>query len=321
VGGMSLPTATAGWFPRPAALRAAREAFEEGRLDEEGLRRAELEATREIVALQGSLGLDGLCDGQLDRADPVSWFVERLEGAEPGGTVRCFGHHYARRPRIVGALARPGALSVATWSAARAAAARPVKAILSGPYALMDGSFDEHYGSRERCCAALAELVRDEVGDLVAAGATEIELAEPGLPARPEELDFAVALLGRALEPAAGRARSWVRVGYADLRPALERLFALPVGGVQVELAHSRLELLEALAALPPDKLLGAGVVDVIDPRVEAREEIAARIERVLGVVPAGRVHVVTDGGLRTLDAATAAAKLQALVAAAAAAG
>jgi 5-methyltetrahydropteroyltriglutamate--homocysteine methyltransferase len=315
---VGLLTSTAGWFPRPAALRAAREAFDEGTLDEAGLGEAERAATREIVALQEGLGLDVLTDGQLARHDPVSWFVERLEGAQAGGTVRRFGHHYVRRPRIVGELSRPETLSVSSWSAAREAASRPVKAILTGPYALMDGSFDEHYGSRERCCGALAELVRAEVADLVAAGAPEIELAEPGLPARLEELDFAAAALARSIEPAAGRARTWIRLGCADLRPLLPRLAALPADGLHLDLAHAGVEVLEALGALPAGKLLAAGVIDVLDRRVETPSEIAARIERVLRHSPAERVRAAPDGGLRTLDADTAAAKLRALVAAAA---
>jgi 5-methyltetrahydropteroyltriglutamate--homocysteine methyltransferase len=315
---VGLLTTTAGWLPRPEALREARRAFDDGDLGEDALRQAEIAAAGEAIHLQESLGLDVVTDGQMERNDGVSWFASRLAGVESGGAVRCFGQHYASKPRIVGEIARQEPIAVATWSAARGIAARPLKAILTGPYTLMDGSFDEHYGSRERLCLAFAETVRAEAEDLVQAGVSEIEIAEPALPARAEELDFAEAALAHVTAGLRGRARTWTRLGYADLLPVLDRVLNLPVDGVMLEMAHSRFETLPGLAALPAGKLLAAGVVDVLDARVESTAEIQSRIERLLTRVPGERLWIAPDAGLRALDPAIARAKLRAVVEAAA---
>ena len=166
---MGLLTSTIGSFPRPVKLLRARWQFSEEEIEESALREVEEESIRTAVALQESLGLDLLVDGQLDRSDMVTHFADHLDGMEIGALVRCFGNRYYRRPKIVGPVGREAPIVVEAWKAAQALTERPVKAIVTGPYTLMDWSFDEHYGSREACCAALAEVVAAEVEDLLAA--------------------------------------------------------------------------------------------------------------------------------------------------------
>jgi 5-methyltetrahydropteroyltriglutamate--homocysteine methyltransferase len=318
---MGLKTTTVGWFPKPAAVRRARRRLAEGEIEPAELGRAELEATTEVVRLQDEVGLDVLVDGQMDRADMVASFVERLDGAEPGGLVRCFDNRYYRRPRIVGELGRTAPITVAHWQAARKMTARPLKALLPGPYTLMDWSLDEHYPSRERCCLALAELVRAEAEALVDAGASEIELDEPAISARPEELALAARALGEVTAGLRGRARTWAYVGYGDLVPVAPRLFELPVDGLLLALVGSELELVEALAGLPADKLLGAGVLDVLSAEVETDAVLRSRVERLLERVGAERLWLIPDGGLRTLEPEVVRRKLEAMVAVARTAG
>lgn len=314
---MSVRTTTAGWFPQPAALRRARWQFAEGEIDEAGLRAVEVQATRETLKLQEQLGLDLLVAGQLERSDMVTYFGERLGGMELGGFVRCFGNRYYRRPRIVGEVAREGAITVDHWKTAAGMTSKPLRAIVTGPYTLMDWSFDERYGSREACCTALAEVIRQEVVELAEAGATEIEIAEPAIGARPEELPLAAKALDSVAADVRGRARVWTRIAYGQLRPVIDPILKLPADVLALEMTNSEFELLNALGDLPEDKQLGVGVVDVLDPEVETVEVIRRRIERVVERVPAERLWVMPDAGLRTLDATTVEAKLRNLVEAA----
>jgi 5-methyltetrahydropteroyltriglutamate--homocysteine methyltransferase len=317
--GVGLKTTTAGWFPKPLELRRARWRFSEGEIGETALHAAEARARADALTLQAELGLDLWVDGQMERSDPATFFAERVTGMEVGGLVRCFGNRYYRKPRIVGDVEPGEPLTVEVWKAAQAAAARPVKAVLTGPYTLMDWSFDEHYGSRERCCRALAEVVRAEAEALAAAGAREIQLDEPAIAARPAELPLAAEVLAHVTAPLRGHARTWVHIGYGDLLPVCDALFALPVDGLLLEMANSGFPLLERLGDLPPDKQLGAGVVDVHSEQVESARIVRERGERLLAHVGAERLWLMPDGALRTLDAAAARGKLQALVEAAAA--
>jgi 5-methyltetrahydropteroyltriglutamate--homocysteine methyltransferase len=314
---LNLQTSTIGSFPKPRTLRRTRWLHAEGEIEERELREAERRATRAVLEQQRALGLDMLVDGQMDRSDMATFFAERLEGVEAGGLVRCYDNRYYRMPRVVDPIERVRALTVDHWKWAQQTAGRAVKAVLTGPYTLMDWSSDEHYGSREECCLAFAQALREEAEELLGAGATEIQIDEPALSVRPEEMELAMEALSRVVAGVRGRARTWLHACYGDFRPVIERIFALPVDGVLLELANSRMSLVDALGALPDDKLFGAGVVDVASPNEESVDEIKRRIERVLRHVPAERLWIVPDTGLRVLTEDQAARKLSAMVEAA----
>jgi 5-methyltetrahydropteroyltriglutamate--homocysteine methyltransferase len=316
---VALLSTTAGWLPKPQALRDVRARHDAGEAGDEELAQAQAQATRATLRLQQELGLAELVDGQMDRRDMITTFAERLSGMELAGLVRCFGNRYYRKPRIVDRVERTAPITVEAWEAAQRQVQQPVKAILTGPYTLMDWSADEHYRSREKCCLDLAQLLREEAEDLLARGAAVIEIDEPAISTRPEEMPLVAEALAIVTAPLRGRARVWTHVCYGELLPVIEPLLRLPVDGLLLELSHADEALLEALGELPPDKLLGAGVLDVQSPAIEPAGTIRQRLERVLAHVPRERVWAAPDAGLRTLTEEQAAGKLRSLVAAAAA--
>lgn len=315
---MALLTTSIGSFPKPPALHEARRRFADGEIAAAALREVEDEATRAALAVQDELGIDLLADGEMDRADPITTFAERLSGVEIDGWVRVFGDRYSRKPRITGALARTVSTTTDRWRFARDAARGAVKAVLPGPYALMDGSFDEHYGGRREVCMAFAEIVREEAAALAAAGASEIQLDETSAGARREELPLLREALERVIGPLRGRSRVWLYLGYADLEAVGAELAALPANGLLVAGAHCGYEGFSAFTrALPEDRSVGIGVIDVTDAHVETEDEVRERLAIVERLVPRDRLWVVPDGGLRALRPETARAKLAAMVAAA----
>jgi 5-methyltetrahydropteroyltriglutamate--homocysteine methyltransferase len=315
---MALLTSSIGSFPKPAALHEARRRFSEGEIDAAALRIIEDEATREALGVQDELGIDLLVDGEMDRADPITTFAERLAGVEIDGWVRVFGDRYVRKPKITGAVSCAASTTTDRWRFARDAARGAVKAVLPGPYALMDGSFDHHYGGRREVCMAFAEIVREEAAALAAAGASEIQIDEISAGARPEELPLLHEALERVVAPLRGRSRVWVYLGYPDLEAAGAELAALPANGLLVAGAHCGYEGFSAFArALPKDRFVGIGVIDVMDARVEPVDEVRERLAVVEKMVAPDRLWAVPDGGLRALRRETALAKLAAMVAAA----
>jgi 5-methyltetrahydropteroyltriglutamate--homocysteine methyltransferase len=315
---MALLTSSIGSFPKPQALHEARRRFSDGTIDGAALRLEQDEATRRVLNLQDELGISLLVDGEMDRADPITTFAERLSGVEIDGWVRVFGDRYVRRPKITGALARTTSTTTDRWRFARDAAQGAVKAVLPGPYSLMDGSFDEHYGSRREVCLAFATIVRDEAAELATAGAAEIQLDEPAAGARPEELPLLREALEYVMGPLRGRSRVWLYLGYADLEAAGAELAALPANGLLVAGAHCGYEGFQAFArAIPEDRFVGIGVIDVLDARVETEDEVRERLAIVTTLVPRDRLWAVPDGGLRALRPETALAKLAAMASAA----
>lgn len=315
---MGLLTTTIGSFPRSVALRRARWQFSEEEIDAAALRQVEDEALGQTIALQERLGLDLLVDGQFDRGDMITHFAEQLDGMEIGGLVRCFDNRYYRRPRIVGPLGRSAAITVDRWKAAQALTQAPVKAILIGPYTLMDWSFDEFYPSREECCNRLAEIVAAEALELVDAGAAEIQIDEPAISGRPAEIGMVRDAVARVVEPLRGRARSWLHACYGDLKPVAAEVLSLPVDGLLLEMVNSRCPWIEDLDALPDDKLLGAGVIDAVSATDENVDEVRRRIDVLLEKVPADHLWVVPDAGLRSLTEDEATARLEVMLKAAA---
>jgi 5-methyltetrahydropteroyltriglutamate--homocysteine methyltransferase len=71
---------------RPPQLLQARSDFADGRLDADGLREAEDEAIREIVAMQDGVGLQSATDGEFRRESWHMDFIYQLDGItkEPG---------------------------------------------------------------------------------------------------------------------------------------------------------------------------------------------------------------------------------------------
>jgi 5-methyltetrahydropteroyltriglutamate--homocysteine methyltransferase len=315
---VGLLTTTIGSLPKPATVKRARWQFAEGEIERAELTAMEEQATAAAVRLQQDLGIDLPTDGQMDRGDLVADYSEHLSGLEPAGLVRCWGNHYYRRPSIVGPVSRPAAFSVAAWKQASRHANRPLKAVLMGPYTLMDWSYDEHYGSREAACLALAAALAEEAAELVAAGVTELQLDEPAVGSRPDELALVAEAVGRVTASLGAGVRSWLHVCYGDLRPVIGEVLALPVDGLLLEMANSRFELADALGQLPEGKLLGVGVVDAISPEIESVDAIRSRVERLLQQVPRESLLLCPDAGLRTLSAEQAAAKLRVMVEAAA---
>jgi len=312
-------TTSVGSLPRPRALLRARWLHAEGEIDDNALREATATATRAVLERQAELGLDLFVDGQMDRGDMVTHFAAGLDGVEAGGLVRCYGNRYYHMPRVTGALARTAALSLDGWRLARGLTEGPLKATVTGPYTLMHCSGNEFYDTREACCMAFATAVAAEIGELLDAGVDEIQLDEPAFGARRDELELGLESMRRATSCVEGRARSWAHVCYGDPDPPLESVLKLPVDGVMLGMLNPSDAQLERLAALPPDKLLAAGVVDAAGEVVESPRCLDGRVSTLLDHVPPERLWLAPDGGLRGLDDALAWGKLAALARAGAA--
>src|SRR6185436_15153770 len=94
-------------------------------------------------------------------------------------------------------------------------------------------------------------------------------------------------------------------------------LAQLPANGLLVAGAHAAYDRLAAFArAIPEDRFVGIGVIDVLDPRIETEDEIRERLATVRRLVPRDRLWAVPDGGMRALRPDTARAKLAAMAAA-----
>jgi 5-methyltetrahydropteroyltriglutamate--homocysteine methyltransferase len=305
-------TTTVGSFPKPPELERARNRFARGELSAEELLRMERDETAALIRMQEEIGLDILVDGELYRGDMTTYFAERMEGFAISSPVRSYGNRYYRKPIAVGPIRRPGPITVEWWKYAQSLTSKPVKGMLTGPYTMMDWSFNEHYPSREAMAMALAEAVREEALALQTAGATFIQIDEPAVSVRPEELPLAVRALGRAT--AGLTAKTITHICYGDFDVIYPALLDLPVDMIDLEMANSRYDLLDRFRRHPFTKEIGLGVLDVHDHRIETKEEVKEGLRRALDVLPPERIYVDPDCGLKTRTPEEARRKLQVMV-------
>jgi len=308
-------TAHVGSLPKPYAVRRARARYDAGEIDADALDAVLSEARAAALRLQDEVGLDEWTDGHFDRGDLVAGFALALDGVEAAGPVRVLDHHYAVRPLVTGSLARSRPVTVDGWHAASAVAARPVRATLPSPYTLAVGCLDEHHPRRSDAVRAFAEILADEVRDLVAAGATVVQIDEIAAGARDDETDLACEALARVADAAGDGCRVWVRLAYVDVARVAADVAACGVDGLAVPCPEPGDPFADWLRRSSPDLEIGLSVVRGDDARTEPVEPI---VERVLAVASGReRVWLHPDAGLSGRTDDEARAKLRAVVEAA----
>lgn len=310
-----LLTTTVGSFGKPDYLQQARNARARGRLSETELLELERRATTEWIRTQEEIGLDILVDGEMYRGDMVAYFAERLEGYTIGGLVRSYGNRYYHKPVISGKVARLKPMTVEWFRFAQSLTDRPVKGMLTGPYTLLDWSYLESYKTRREAALALAEVVRQEAEDLQAAGARYIQIDEPAIHARPEEIAIAIEAMGVVTQNLTAKTVS--HICYGDFAAIYPQVLDLPVDRLSLAMANYGYRWLDLFERHPYTKELEIGIVDVHTHELESVEAAAAGIRRGLRHVRPEELLPHPDCGLKTRPVEESIAKCRIVVEAA----
>jgi len=309
------PTTSVGSFPKPDYLAKARGEFNKGKITAQQLEDLERKATSFWIEKQEELGVDVLVDGEMYRGDMVAYFAERLPGFTNGGLVRSYGNRYYHKPMITGEVKWTDPITVAWWKYAQGLTKKPVKGMLTGAYTVMDWSFNEHYPDRKATCLALAGVIRKEVEALIAAGCKIIQIDEPALSVRPEELPIAIEAMQRTTE---GLSAYFItHACYGAFEYIYPDMLKLAVDNFDLEMSNSGLDLLELFRRHPFTKDISFGVVDVHSHVLEDAGTVRQRIEQALTLLPPERVWVDPDCGLKTRTVDEALAKMRVVVEAA----
>jgi 5-methyltetrahydropteroyltriglutamate--homocysteine methyltransferase len=309
------PTTSVGSFPKPDYLVRARSDFAKGKIAADQLREMERKATAFWIETQEKLGVDVLVDGEMYRGDMVAYFAERLPGFTEGGLVRAYGNRYYHKPIITGEVSWPGPITVDAWQFAQSLTKKPVKGMLTGAYTIMDWSFNEHYPDRRSTAMALAAVIRKEVEALIAAGCKIIQIDEPALSVRPEELPIALEAMEHTTKDL--DAYFITHACYGEFEHIYPGMLELAVDNFDLEMSNSDLGLLEIFRRHPFTKDISFGVVDVHSHRMEALEAVRGRVETALTILPREIIWIDPDCGLKTRTVEQAIEKLRLCVEAA----
>ncbi|MFC9881449.1 5-methyltetrahydropteroyltriglutamate--homocysteine S-methyltransferase [Streptomyces libani] len=322
-----LPTTTIGSFPQTAELRTARAELRAGRLDAEGYKERISAEIREVLAFQEKAGIDVLVHGEPERNDMVQYFAEQLTGylATQHGWVQSYGTRYVRPPILAGDISRPGPMTVRWTRYAQSLTERPVKGMLTGPVTMLAWSFvrdDQPLGDTAR---QVALALRDEVNDLEAAGTSVIQVDEPALretlPLRAAGHAEYLAWATEAFRLTTGGVRPDTQIHthmcYAEFGDILRAIEHLDADVISLEAARSHMQVASELATAGYPREVGPGVYDIHSPRVPDVAEATALLRKGLDAIPAERLWVNPDCGLKTRGWPEVRAALENLVAAA----
>ena len=319
-----LPTTTIGSFPQTSDIRAARAAFKRGELDAAGYEQAMKAEIELVIRKQEALDIDVLVHGEAERNDMVEYFGEQLDGFAftEYGWVQSYGSRCVKPPIIYGDVARPHAMTVA-WSVyAQSLTPRPVKGMLTGPVTILQWSFVRNDLPRSQVCRQIALAINDEVLDLENAGIKVIQIDEPavreGLPLQRADWDAYLAWAGEAFRLSCARVDDSTQIHthmcYSEFGDILPTIAALDADVITIETSRSDMELLRDFGSFAYPNEIGPGVYDIHSPRIPAEHELEKLLAKALDVIPAQRLWVNPDCGLKTRGWPEAEAALQAMV-------
>ena len=292
------------------------------RVTPEFLEQAQDDATLVAIHDQERAGLDIITDGEVRRESYSNRFATALEGVDienPGTALDRSGHPNPV-PRVVGKIRRRYPVEVRDVEFLRANTKRKIKMTLPGPFTMSQQAQNDFYKDEEEMALDYAATVNAEIKDLFAAGADIVQIDEPYMQARPEKaVKYGLKALNAALTGVNGTTAVHICFGYAAIihvRPSaysfLPELADSPVHQVSIETAQSGLDC-SVLKTLP-GKTIILGTLDLSDMAIEAPETVATRIRRALPHVPAERIVVAPDCGLKYLPHDVAFEKLCSMV-------
>jgi 5-methyltetrahydropteroyltriglutamate--homocysteine methyltransferase len=327
---MLLPTSLVGSYPQPEWLIDREKLSKQVprvRADDlwlvpaDKLEEAQDDATVLAIRDQERAGLDIITDGEQRRESYSNRFATALDGIDierPGTTINRSGRPIPV-PRVVGPIRRRHPVELRDLAVLRANTGRAVKATVPGPFTMSKQAQDDYYRDEEALALAYAEAVNAEIKDLFAAGANVVQIDEPWMQQHPDKARrYGLKALDRALDGVAGTVAVHLCFGYAAVvhdKPSgysfLAELEGSKAQQISIEAAQPRLDLM-VLKELS-SKTIILGVIDLSDMTIETPQIVADRIRRALAHVPANRVVVAPDCGMKYLPRPVAFAKMKAM--------
>lgn len=304
------PTTTIGSFPQTAEIRQARSQFKAGKIDEAAYKAAMRREIERCVREQEALGLDVLVHGEAERNDMVEYFGEQLEGYafSQYGWVQSYGSRCVKPPILFGDIRRPKAMTVEWITYAASLTDKPMKGMVTGPVTILNWSFVRDDQPRSASCLQLALAIREEVLDLERAGVRVIQIDEAalreGLPLRKAQwrdyLDWAVRAFRITANGVADETQIHTHMCYSEFNDIIASIAEMDADVITIETSRSDMELLDAFDDFKYPNDIGPGVYDIHSPNIPAEAQVVHLMTKAAERIPAERLWVNPDCGLKT---------------------
>jgi len=304
------PTTTIGSFPQTSEIRLARSQFKSGKLSEAGYKAVMRAEIARCVREQEALGLDVFVHGEAERNDMVEYFGEQLDGYafSQSGWVQSYGSRCVKPPILFGDISRPQAMTVEWISYAQSLTDKPMKGMLTAPVTILNWSFVRDDQPRSVTCKQLALAIRVEVLDLERVGIGVIQIDEAalreGLPLRQSQwrayLDWAVESFRITTGGVADQTQIHTHMCYSEFNDIIAAIADMDADAITIETSRSDMELLDAFEHFNYPNGIGPGVYDIHSPNIPSEQHIVALMRKAAERIPAERLWVNPDCGLKT---------------------
>ncbi len=322
------PTTTIGSFPQTAEVKSARKQFRTGELSAENYEKFIEQKIAECVALQEEIGLDVLVHGEFERNDMVEYFGECLDGYifTEKAWVQSYGTRCVKPPVVWGDISRAKPMTV-RWSVyAQSLTKKPMKGMLTGPVTILNWSFPREDITLKESAFQIALAIREEVLDLEANGISIIQVDEAALreklPLRKSDwkedyLDWAIPAFRYVHSGCRPETQIHTHMCYSEFADIIKEIDDMDADVITFEASRSDLTILDVLKENNFRTEVGPGVYDIHSPRVPSKEEIIEAVRKMKERIPAEKLWINPDCGLKTRGNAETVPSLKNLVAAA----
>ena len=319
------PTTTIGSFPQTADVKSARTALRKGELSAADYEKLIERKIAECVALQEKIGLDVLVHGEFERNDMVEYFGECLDGYlfTEKAWVQSYGTRCVKPPVIWGDISRAKPMTV-RWSVyAQSLTEKPMKGMLTGPVTILNWSFPREDISLKESALQIALAIREEVLDLEANGIRIIQVDEAALreklPLRKADwhedyLDWAIPAFRYVHSGVKPETQIHTHMCYSEFADIIRDIDDMDADVITFEASRSDLTILDVLKENNFRTEVGPGVYDIHSPRIPSKEEIKDAISKMRARIPAEKLWVNPDCGLKTRGNAETVPSLENLV-------
>ncbi|MCG7864551.1 MAG: 5-methyltetrahydropteroyltriglutamate--homocysteine S-methyltransferase [Candidatus Thiodiazotropha endolucinida] len=305
-----LPTTTIGSFPQTGSIRQCRRDYRNGKLTWNSYKKAMKQEIAYYIRQQEEIGLDVLVHGEAERNDMVEYFGEQLDGfaITEHAWVQSYGSRCVKPPIIYGDIERHHCMTGEWTDYAQSLTTKPLKGMLTGPVTMLNWSFVRDDQPRATTCLQLALALRDEVLDLEQAGIAIIQIDEAalreGLPLRRSEwqgyLKWATHAFGVCANGVQDSTQIHTHMCYSEFNDIIGAIAAMDADVITIETSRSDMELLEVFEAFDYPNAIGPGVYDIHTPNIPSLDEMMTLMRQAMQRIPADRLWINPDCGLKT---------------------
>lgn len=305
------PTTTIGSFPQTSDVKSARKAHRTGELSDSDYESFIKQKIAQCVALQEDIGLDVLVHGEYERNDMVEYFGECLDGClfTEKAWVQSYGTRCVKPPVIWGDISRAKPMTV-KWSVyAQSLTDKLLKGMLTGPVTILNWSFPREDISLKESALQIALAIREEVLDLEANGIKIIQVDEAALreklPLRKADwkedyLDWAIPAFRFVHSGVKPQTQIHTHMCYSEFADIITYIDDMDADVITFEASRSDLTILDVLKQNNFRTQVGPGVYDIHSPRVPSKDEIKSAIGKMTQRIPAQKLWINPDCGLKT---------------------